>query len=322
MPTPRPGIATRWRTRRSRSRIIATVAGAARMAAVGGGDVVRAITSRAGRLARRLGPGLHPHDAAGAARDVEALLPRGGARPRQHPRRGPRAARGEPLRRHADRGHVRLRAGLLRPLRAAAALPPARARPRLQAAGGAGEPVALRHRPGVAREHGAARSSATRRCSSTRAATTRPTGPAGSRRRSTSRAGPASRGSPSSTASRSSRSWRSAARRPRCSWARDGGSRSSLRLDSLLRLKVFPAQVAPPFGVTILDLPGRIPLPSKIVVRALPKIDLKERLGAQPRPRRRLRARHGQDAARARQAGRRAHDPGRRLSSELRALRG
>src|SRR3954467_5920254 len=30
------------------------------------------------------------------------------------------------------------------------------------------------------------------------------------------------------------------------------------RLDSLLRIKVFPAQVAPPFGVTVMDLPGRI----------------------------------------------------------------
>jgi 1-acyl-sn-glycerol-3-phosphate acyltransferase len=57
-----------------------------------------------------------------------------------------------------------------------------------------------------------------------------------------------------------------------------------LGLDSLLRLKVFPAQVAPPFGFTILDLPGRLPLPSKIVVRALPKIDLKKDLGAKADP--------------------------------------
>ncbi|HVG74995.1 MAG TPA: hypothetical protein VM824_06410, partial [Thermoleophilaceae bacterium] len=48
-----------------------------------------------------------------------------------------------------------------------------------------------------------------------------------------------------------------------------------LRLDSLARLKVFPAQVAPPFGLTVLDLPGRIPLPSKIVVRVLPPVELK-----------------------------------------------
>jgi len=55
-----------------------------------------------------------------------------------------------------------------------------------------------------------------------------------------------------------------------------------LRLNQLLRVKVFPAQIAPPFGVTFMDLPGRIPLPAKITVRALPKIDLKERLGPRP----------------------------------------
>jgi 1-acyl-sn-glycerol-3-phosphate acyltransferase len=55
-----------------------------------------------------------------------------------------------------------------------------------------------------------------------------------------------------------------------------------LRLDSLLRLKVLPAQVGPPFGVTVMDLPGRIPLPAKITIRALPKIDLEARLGAHP----------------------------------------
>ena len=52
-----------------------------------------------------------------------------------------------------------------------------------------------------------------------------------------------------------------------------------LRLDRLLRVKVFPAQIAPPFGLTIMDLPARVPLPAKIVVRVLPKIDLKKRLG-------------------------------------------
>ncbi len=57
-----------------------------------------------------------------------------------------------------------------------------------------------------------------------------------------------------------------------------------LRLDRLFRLKVLPAQVAPPFGFTILDLPARVPLPSKIVVRALPTIDLKKRLGSSPDP--------------------------------------
>jgi 1-acyl-sn-glycerol-3-phosphate acyltransferase len=57
-----------------------------------------------------------------------------------------------------------------------------------------------------------------------------------------------------------------------------------LRLDSLLRVKVFPAQVAPPFGLTIMDLPGRVPLPAKIAIRVLPPIDLKRRLGAEPDP--------------------------------------
>jgi 1-acyl-sn-glycerol-3-phosphate acyltransferase len=55
-----------------------------------------------------------------------------------------------------------------------------------------------------------------------------------------------------------------------------------LRLDSMLRLKVLPAQLGPPFGVTVLDLPGRIPLPAKITIRTLPKIDLRKRLGADP----------------------------------------
>jgi 1-acyl-sn-glycerol-3-phosphate acyltransferase len=55
-----------------------------------------------------------------------------------------------------------------------------------------------------------------------------------------------------------------------------------LRLDRMLRLKVFPAQLGPPYGVTVLDLPGRIPLPAKITVRALPKIDLRKRLGPDP----------------------------------------
>jgi hypothetical protein len=31
-----------------------------------------------------------------------------------------------------------------------------------------------------------------------------------------------------------------------------------------------------------MDLPGRLPLPAKIVVRVMPKIDLKKRLGSRP----------------------------------------
>src|SRR5215208_1391298 len=58
-----------------------------------------------------------------------------------------------------------------------------------------------------------------------------------------------------------------------------------LGLDRALRLKVFPVQVAPPLGVTLLDLPLRVPLPSKISIRVLPRIDLREELGAGADPR-------------------------------------
>ena len=55
-----------------------------------------------------------------------------------------------------------------------------------------------------------------------------------------------------------------------------------LTLDRLLRLKVLPIQLAPPFGVTLLDLPGRIPLPSQITIQVLPRIDLRRRFGPDP----------------------------------------
>ena len=55
-----------------------------------------------------------------------------------------------------------------------------------------------------------------------------------------------------------------------------------LRLDPLLRLKVLPIQLAPPFGVTVLDLPGRLPLPSQITIQVLPKLDVREQFGPDP----------------------------------------
>jgi 1-acyl-sn-glycerol-3-phosphate acyltransferase len=58
----------------------------------------------------------------------------------------------------------------------------------------------------------------------------------------------------------------------------------ALSLDRRLRLKVVPPQIAPPFGLTVLDLPGRIPLPAKIAIEVLPPIDLRERLGPRPDP--------------------------------------
>ncbi len=48
----------------------------------------------------------------------------------------------------------------------------------------------------------------------------------------------------------------------------------ALRLDRTLRIKVFPVQIAPPGGVTLLDLPLRIPLPAKITIAVLPQIEL------------------------------------------------
>jgi 1-acyl-sn-glycerol-3-phosphate acyltransferase len=55
-----------------------------------------------------------------------------------------------------------------------------------------------------------------------------------------------------------------------------------LQLDKLTRVKVFPISLGPPFGVNILDLPGRIPLPAKITIEVLPPIDVKERFGPDP----------------------------------------
>jgi len=58
----------------------------------------------------------------------------------------------------------------------------------------------------------------------------------------------------------------------------------ALHLDRRFRLKVLPAAIGPPFGVTILDLPGRFPLPAKISIRVGKPIDLGRRLGKQADP--------------------------------------
>ena len=52
-----------------------------------------------------------------------------------------------------------------------------------------------------------------------------------------------------------------------------------LHLHRLLRIDVASVQIAPPWGVTLLDLPGRLPLPAKISIEVLPPIDLREELG-------------------------------------------
>jgi 1-acyl-sn-glycerol-3-phosphate acyltransferase len=56
----------------------------------------------------------------------------------------------------------------------------------------------------------------------------------------------------------------------------------TLQVDRLARLKVLPVVLGPPWGVTLLDIPNRIPLPSKITIRVMPPIDLREELGRRP----------------------------------------
>lgn len=51
---------------------------------------------------------------------------------------------------------------------------------------------------------------------------------------------------------------------------------------NLTRIKVLPVAFAPPFGISLLDIPPRLPLPARITVEVLPPIDLAERFGARP----------------------------------------
>ncbi len=51
---------------------------------------------------------------------------------------------------------------------------------------------------------------------------------------------------------------------------------------NLTRIKVLPVAIAPPFGISLLDIPPRLPLPAKITVEVLPPIDLAERFGPDP----------------------------------------
>ena len=60
------------------------------------------------------------------------------------------------------------------------------------------------------------------------------------------------------------------------------GLARALGLDRRLRLDVLPIQLSPPFGVTVLDLPGRIPLPAQLTMQVLPKIELAESFGPEP----------------------------------------
>ena len=55
-----------------------------------------------------------------------------------------------------------------------------------------------------------------------------------------------------------------------------------LALDRLFRLKALPISLAVPWGLNVGDMLGHIPLPAKIVVEALPPIDLYEEFGSDP----------------------------------------
>lgn len=55
-----------------------------------------------------------------------------------------------------------------------------------------------------------------------------------------------------------------------------------LQLDKMFRLKVLPINIGPPWGLNVGDMTGRIPLPAKITVEALPPIYLREQFGADP----------------------------------------
>jgi 1-acyl-sn-glycerol-3-phosphate acyltransferase len=55
-------------------------------------------------------------------------------------------------------------------------------------------------------------------------------------------------------------------------------------LAKLARIKVLPVSVGPPFGINLLDLPGRLPLPAKITIQVMPPVHLRERFGPKPDP--------------------------------------
>jgi 1-acyl-sn-glycerol-3-phosphate acyltransferase len=55
-----------------------------------------------------------------------------------------------------------------------------------------------------------------------------------------------------------------------------------LQLDKLFRLKVLPISITVPWGLTVLDIPGHIPLPAKISIRIMEPIDLHKEFGRNP----------------------------------------
>jgi 1-acyl-sn-glycerol-3-phosphate acyltransferase len=64
--------------------------------------------------------------------------------------------------------------------------------------------------------------------------------------------------------------------------SRGEGLSKLLGLDRMFRLKVLPISIAVPWGLNVGDMLGHIPLPSKIIVEALPPIHLREDFGPDP----------------------------------------
>jgi 1-acyl-sn-glycerol-3-phosphate acyltransferase len=64
--------------------------------------------------------------------------------------------------------------------------------------------------------------------------------------------------------------------------SRGEGVSRLLGLDRMFRLKVLPISIALPWGLNVGDMLGHVPLPSKIVVEALPPIHLREEFGPEP----------------------------------------
>ncbi len=56
----------------------------------------------------------------------------------------------------------------------------------------------------------------------------------------------------------------------------------AIGLDRAARIKVLPLAFAPPWGVSVLDLPIRMPLPAKITLEVLEPIHLRDRFGPDP----------------------------------------
>jgi 1-acyl-sn-glycerol-3-phosphate acyltransferase len=64
--------------------------------------------------------------------------------------------------------------------------------------------------------------------------------------------------------------------------SRGEGLSRLLGLDRMFRLKVLPISIALPWGLNVGDMLGHIPLPSKIIVEALPPVHLRDEFGPDP----------------------------------------